>query len=56
MTLSQRERRRDAGRECEIARKETETGGVKRIWGSHLKSAQQREGSGSSDREGKRVS
>ena len=38
-----------AGRDGEIARKETETGGVKRIWGSRLKSAPPREGRGSSD-------
>ena len=31
---TQRERERDVGRESETARKETETGGVKRIWGS----------------------
>ena len=48
---TQRERERDAGRDCEIARKETETRGVKRIWGSRLKGAPPREGRGSADSE-----
>ena len=48
----QREREeRDAESEGEIAWKETEIGGVKRIWGSRLKSAPQREGRGRSDSE-----
>ena len=34
-----------------MARKETETGGLKRNWGSQLKSAPLREGRGSSDSE-----
>ena len=48
---SARTRERDAVREGEIAWKETEIGGVKRIWGSRLKGAPPREGRGSSDRE-----
>ena len=35
----------------ETAKKETETGGVKRIWGSRLKGAPTREGCGSTDSE-----
>ena len=35
----------------EIAWKETESSGVKRIWGSQLKSKPQKEGYGSSDSE-----
>ena len=46
---TQRERERDTESEGEIARKETEIGGVKRIWGSRLKGVPQREGRGSSD-------
>ena len=38
-------------RDGEIARKGTETVGVKCIWGSQLKSAPQREGRGSSESE-----
>ena len=50
-----RERRRES--EGEIAWKETEIGGVKRIWGSRSKSVPQREGRGSSDSvEGQSVS
>ena len=44
-------RTRDAVREGEIARKETEIGGGKRIWDSRLKGATQREGRGSADSE-----
>ena len=54
---SARTRERDAESEGEIAWKETEIGGVKRIWGSRLGSAPQREGLGSSDsEEGRSVS
>ena len=48
---TQRERERDAGRDGEIARKEIEIGGVKRIWSSLLKSAPQRKERGISDSE-----
>ena len=48
---SARTRERDAVRDGEIARKETETSGVKRIWGRRLKVAPQREGRGSSEGE-----
>ena len=43
MMGTQRERDRDDESEGEIGRKETEIGGVKRIWGSRLKSVPQRE-------------
>ena len=45
------ENERDTVRDGEIVRKETETGKVKRIWGSRLKSVPQREGCGSLDSE-----
>ena len=44
-------RTRDTESEGEIARKETEIGGMKRIWCSRLKGVPQREGCGSSDSE-----
>ena len=49
MMGTRREQDRDAESEGEIARKETEIGGVKRIWGSRLKGVTQREGRGSSE-------
>ena len=51
MRERERERERDAESEGKIARKETEIGGVKRIWGGRSKSAPQREGRSSSDTE-----
>ena len=51
MLGTQRERERDTESEEEIACKETEIGGVKRIWGRRLKGAPQRKGRGSSESE-----
>ena len=51
MMGTQQERERDAESEGESEGKETEIGGVKRIWGSRLNGAPQREGHGRLDRE-----